>query len=240
MTMFTTLTMGITRKDLARMTNQYLTRQSDLINQDLLAKKIGVVGAGAIGSFTCLSLAKMGCDMLTVWDDDKVTAANMNCQFYRINDIGCDKVTALNSLVHDFTGIEITPIKQRVIASHAMDSYLVISAVDSMQARMDIFKACQAGLTRYLIDPRMSAEYAQLHVVDLSSAEDIEHYKGTLYSDAEAVQERCTAKSTIYTANLLSGYVVKVVKSVLCNTPYPVEIQWSIKNDDLHIETKGA
>jgi tRNA A37 threonylcarbamoyladenosine dehydratase len=75
-------------------TNKYLTRQSDLIPEAILSTPITVVGAGAIGSFTVLTLAKMGFNNITVFDDDEIDFVNINNQFYRISDIGKKKVDA--------------------------------------------------------------------------------------------------------------------------------------------------
>ncbi|MHA2065197.1 MAG: ThiF family adenylyltransferase [Candidatus Thorarchaeota archaeon] len=210
----------------------HLTRQSDLIPAEVLQTKINVVGAGAIGSFATLALAKMGFDTITVFDDDVVDDMNMNCQFFRLSDIGSTKVGALRSLVKDFTDTDIRPSNQRILSHFAL-SGVVISAVDSMQARKDIFQAAQAGKARYLIDPRMGAEYARLNTVDLKSEDERKIYQSTLYSDREAAQERCTARSTIYTVNMLAGYVAKVVKNLACEQAFPAEVHWSIKNDDM-------
>lgn len=220
---------------------KYLTRQMDVINYDTLGKSITVVGAGAIGSFTTLSLAKMGCFSLTVYDDDKVDTENMNCQFYRPQDIGKLKAYALRDLVQEFTDVKTEAMAERVLSHFALMDMIVVSAVDSMQARKDIYKACRAGTTRFLIDPRMSAEYGQIYTVDLCSAAERKNYEGTLYTDEQAIQERCTAKSTIYTVNLLAGYVSKIVKELLQHNQVVMpELQWCIKNDDLFIPTKGV
>ncbi len=87
--------------------------------------------------------------------------------------------------------------------------------------------------TQAIIDPRMGGEAALLYVMNPMDGEDIRAYEKTLYSDAEAMPERCTAKATIYCANLLAGLVVKSVKDILTGNPYTRIAQWDIAANQL-------
>jgi hypothetical protein len=206
---------------------EHLTRQLDLIPMEVLGEPITIIGAGAIGSWTCLALAKMGFGNLTVWDFDKVDAVNLNSQFYRTKDVGYYKCGALEELVHDYTGVRIG--RQGRYDFGAFPG-IVISAVDSMEVRKRIWdnhKDRSPG-TRLIIDPRMGAETALLYAMNPMDRGDQASYEKTLYSDSEAVQERCTAKATIYTANMLSGLVCKTVKDVLTRPDYLRVAEWNI------------
>lgn len=218
--------------------NAHLTRQADLIPLSALGKKVNVIGAGAIGSFTVLALAKMGFSNIEVWDDDVVSIENMNSQYYRRSDIGKPKVKALRELIMDFTGIEIKTNPFRYEGGPL--SGIIISAVDSMAARKMIFESqitsfnCEA-----IVDPRMGAEDARLHLVTPTDTQDAEEYKNTLYTDEGAVQERCTAKATMYTVNLIAGYTAKIVKQLACDENTIDGLTWSIKHDDLEVLGKS-
>lgn len=59
------------------------------------AKKICVVGVGAIGSIVCESLARSGVTTLALWDDDTVEPGNICRSTYQVQDIGKSKVEAL-------------------------------------------------------------------------------------------------------------------------------------------------
>lgn len=208
---------------------EHLTRQLDIIPVAVLGEPIHIIGAGAVGSFTALALSKMGFADITVFDFDKIEVENMNCQFYRTNDIGTLKVEALQSLVRDFTGVKIN-VKKKPYATGLLDG-IVISAVDSMKARRLIWENHKerALATRIIIDPRMGAEFATVYAMNPMNPEDIKSYEKTLHTDEQAERERCTAKSTIYTALLLSGFVSKVVKDVLTSDRYPRVTNWNIK-----------
>jgi molybdopterin/thiamine biosynthesis adenylyltransferase len=217
--------------------NTHLTRQADLIPCEVLGEKITIIGAGAIGSWTALALAKMGFGDITVYDHDTIEMENMNSQFYPRRDVGRLKVDALADLVRDFTGTSIYNRAHKYTGHNFNERIfpgIVISAVDSMEVRKlvwDNHKNKSPG-TKAIIDPRMGAETALLYVMNPMDAKDQSSYEKSLYSDASAVQERCTAKATIYTANMLSGLVCKAVKDLVTSKPnYLRSAQWAIADD---------
>lgn len=212
--------------------NEHLTRQSDLIPEAILGEPITIIGAGAIGSWTTLALAKMGFEDLTVFDHDTISIENMSCQFYPRNRIGQSKVTALANMVQDFTNVEI---KIRGLYESGRFPGIVISAVDSMEVRSLIWEnhKYKSFGTRAIIDPRMGAETALLYVRKPMLDRDILDYEKSLYGDKDAVQEKCTAKATIYTANMLSGLVCKAVKDLLTREDYLRTAQWNIAENAL-------
>ncbi len=212
--------------------NEHLTRQAEIIPFDVLSKKITVIGVGAIGGWTVLSLAKMGFSNIKVYDPDVVSIENMNCQFYPYKAIGQSKVEALKKLVKAFANVNIETVHGLYTSDDAPGEGIVITAVDSMSARRMIWDNHVGNpLTEYIVDPRMGAEMSLMYVMDPNHDKDIKSYEKTLYTDENAVQERCTAKSTIYTANLLAGQVCKAVKDIVVGKPYTRVSQWDIGNN---------
>jgi molybdopterin/thiamine biosynthesis adenylyltransferase len=194
---------------------------------------ITVIGAGAIGSFTALALAKMGFSEIVVHDFDRIEEENMNCQFYRHTDVGRPKVEALRDLIESFTEVKIGV---RGKYDGGAIPGIVIAAVDSMTVRKLIWDnhRGKAAATIAIVDPRMGAEEALLYCMNPMDPNDQASYEKTLYTDDAAVQERCTAKSTVYTACLLSGLVAKTVKDLATGfAKYPRISHWSIKNNHL-------
>ena len=206
----------------------HLTRQLDLIPLMALNRKITVIGAGAIGSFTVLNLVKMGFTDVTVYDFDSVSIENMNCQWYRKKDIGKPKVLALKEIILDFTDVPIEIRQLKWNGTQDLEG-IVISAVDSMEVRRQIWKHCFGNYkVEWLIDPRMAAEYALMYTIDPSDEKDQKTYEATLYSDSESVQEACTAKATMYTATMISGHVAKAVKDIVTGGKYARSTAWDI------------
>lgn len=208
---------------------QMLLRQLDVLPIHNLGEKITIIGAGSVGSFTALALAKMGFSNITVYDDDKIETENMNCQFYPLRSIGQLKVDALHELVKDFADIEIEKKAER----YADGTFpgIVISAVDNMAVRKKIWDEHKANgaVTRAVLDPRMGAEAALLYTMNPTCEKDIESYEKTLYTDDDAVVARCTEKSTMYCVLLLSGLVSTTVKALVTNNKYPRVSQWDMK-----------
>lgn len=220
--------------------NAHLTRQLDLISIEALSKqKIYIIGCGAVGSFAALALVKMGITNLEVWDNDEVDVVNMSNQFFRFKDIGKNKAKALAELIEDFTGVRITYHEELFVDGTGSKVYfgnenaIVISALDSMNGRKMIFdEIIDNNLTQlvsHIIDPRMSAEIYSQFTCDVRDAKSIFNYKNTLYTDASAVQERCTAKSTIYTVTSSTGLICKTVKNIIMKQAYPKSVMWNIK-----------
>lgn len=213
----------------------HLTRQLDLIPLVSLAQPITVIGAGAVGSFAVLSLAKMGFTDITVYDFDTVSVENMNSQWFRFSDIDIAKVAALAETIETYTNTKIKARNQRWTGlARQQLSGIVITAVDSMKVRQDVWNHIKGRKqVSWLIDPRMAAESALSFTMNPNDPEDQASYEKTLYTDEAAVQERCTAKATMYTSTMLAGYVAKQVKDLVTGEPYARVTHWDIKRNVL-------
>lgn len=212
--------------------NRHLTRQFDIIPLDVLSKPVTIIGCGAIGSFLGLQLAKMGVTTLTLFDHDTVAIENLSNQFFMARQIDKNKAEALKEVIFEFTGSpNVIAVPHKYEACHAaMLNGIVIVAVDSMEARRMVYESIKEKNFQvdYIIDPRMSAEFFTMYVINPHKTKDQETYEKTLFSDSEGVQERCTAKSTVYTASLGAGLVTKAVKNILLKQQYPRITHWDI------------
>lgn len=213
------------------LTHQAISRQLDLVPPDILDCPINVIGAGAIGSWVALGLAKSGFKRIAVFDHDEVDIVNMSSQFYGVGDIGKPKAIALKDRISEMTGEDIMAVPEKWKGMKLKG--IVVMAVDSMEVRKEIFEVHKGNIqTAWLIDARMGAESALIYTVNPNSTEDQEFYEKTLYTDGEAVQERCTAKSTTYTALVISGLIVKTVRDVLVKHKYIRNLAFSLKESD--------
>ena len=210
---------------------EHLTRQADLLPLRVLGLPITVIGAGAIGSFVTLGLAKMGFGNIMVYDFDTVDTVNLNSQFYRFKDVGQYKTYALKEIVKDFSNVDISFSNSAWKGQPLGAGGIIISAADSMAVRRMIWEA--NPMARAIIDSRMGAEYASLYTMKPHEKEDKEDYPATLYTDEEAVQVPCTAKATVYTATLLAGLVCKSVKDLALGNPYNRIVHWDIAKNSM-------
>lgn len=122
-------------------------RQLDIVSPEQLSFPIVVIGAGAIGSATVVTLAKMGCSDITVWEDDILEEHNVSNQLCKPSMVGRPKLEALRELTEDLTGVLIRAENRRYRGQKLRG--VVIAAVDSMDARLDIWK-------RVKLDPEVS------------------------------------------------------------------------------------
>lgn len=202
----------------------------DLIPLAVLETPVTVIGAGSLGSFTILTLAKMGWRNIKVVDHDDVDIVNMSCQFHGFNDIGKKKVISLAERIESMTGGTTKIIASPERWEGQTYNGVVVSAVDSMLVRKEIYEAHKMSFgTKYIIDPRMGAEVAAIYVINPHDLNDRRSYENSLSDDSKTVQEPCTAKSTTYTAILVGALVGQLVKDCLTKTNYQWSIDWNIK-----------
>lgn len=216
------------------MKSEYLTRQTDIIPLDRTGMSIAVIGAGAIGSPVATCLAKMGFEDIQIYDDDEIDEENINCQWYGPRDVTLKKVDRLTETIEGLTGVKTFIFKKRVNKDNWLNSSvdLIICAVDSMEARKEIYEKASLDGTKWFIDPRMSAEEGLIYTVDMRDPERKANYEKTLYTDGEAVEERCTAKATMYCAMMLAGHVAKNVKDIAVEDQFSHTVIWNIKAND--------
>lgn len=222
----------------------HLIRSLDIIPPHILSEKITLVGAGSIGSFTALALYKMGFEHIDVYDPDRVKPENLGTQLlgnhWAIrpdNDEYCKKSKALSFALSNQgnlisrQGDAHQPIKSHTTAfKDQKPNSVVISAVDSMAARKDIWENVKKNKkTDWFIDGRMGAEFALLYTMNPFNEKDVVAYEKTLHTDENSVEEPCTARATVYTAFLIAGMIAKTVKDVLTEKSYARVMHWNIK-----------
>jgi molybdopterin/thiamine biosynthesis adenylyltransferase len=186
------------------------TRQEELVPLDRLADHlVDVIGTGAVGRQVCLQLAAMGAPKIRITDFDMVEEVNLAPQGFLEGDLGKSKVAAvLDMMTRINSTLEITAQPSRWKRSNAVNGAIVFLCVDKMEAREFIFDA-YGGKEALLIDGRMSGEV--MRVFTATDEAGRKFYKETLFSDQEAFPARCTARTTIYSANILAGLEVSMM-----------------------------
>ena len=183
------------------------SRYTDIIsNQTLSEMAITVIGLGAIGRPLALSAAAMGIPQIELWDHDRISEENLGPQGWNIGDLEQLKVDAVKDAI-EFINPEciVTKVSRKFDFVDGGPHPLILCCVDTMSARTDIFNKVH-GMADAFIDGRMAARTFQCftHL----PGDPIEAYRDTLFSDEEASPLPCTAKSTIYTANIAAGFML--------------------------------
>lgn len=186
--------------------------------------KITIIGAGSVGSFITLSLAKMGFSNLEVFDDDVVAPHNLPNQFYRIKDLGKPKVKALAEIIYGFEDIKITTHNSRY-TGQLLTSDIIISAVDSIPMRREIWeKQGFPNSIRAYIDTRMGGDMMRIYTVTPSTSPL--RYMDTLQGEGE--QLPCTARTILYNVLTIAGLTGSVVKKIVNDEQVPFGINFSM------------
>ena len=198
-------------------------RQSSLVDMEKIANSsVTIIGAGSIGSFAAYALVKMGVRDITVYDNDIVEEHNYSNQIYDTNDIGKKKVTCLKKKIKLLTGVEIKTIFQ-TYTNQSLKG-IVISAVDSMHSRKQIWDNCKLNYgIELFIDVRVGGQVYRFYVVNPMDPDEIEKYEETLYSDEETSPLKCTERSIIF--NVLSpvSMICNALKNYANNNGHKVE-----------------
>jgi hypothetical protein len=213
--------------------NERYIRQKDIVPADRLAAcKATVVGVGAIGRQVALQLTAMGIPWLQIVDFDTVDASNLASQGYLENDLGKLKVEATTLLCKQInTAVEIHWEKQPFRRSMEIGN-IVFCAVDQIHTRRLIWEAVK-DKTNFFGDGRMTAEVLRiLTACDFTSRK---HYPTTLFRSDEAFEGPCTAKTTIYCANIAAGMMIAQFTKYLRQLPVDCDIQLNLLASELNI-----
>jgi len=182
------------------------SRQASLIPPDKIATlTVCVIGVGAIGRQAALQLAASGVGRLKLIDHDDIERVNLGPQGYYESDIGKKKVEATADVARSNNPeISIEAVDRRYNPVDG-DCDAVFMCVDSIETRRFIYESLM-DRKPFLVDGRMAAE--TLRIVTAYDDSTYEDYEETLFSDDEAFEGECTARSTIYSANIAAGLMV--------------------------------
>ncbi len=180
--------------------NDRFVRQRELVPADRLTELTAtVIGVGAIGRQVALQLAAIGVQKVQLVDFDRVDETNITTQGYLANDVGVLKVHATADAIACLDpAIEVSPIGGR-FSPKTEDGAVVFCCVDSIETRAAIWRSV-GRRTTFWADGRMLGEV--IRVLVAANEPSRRHYPTTLFGASEAEPGRCTARSTIYTANI--------------------------------------
>ena len=209
------------------------SRQQDIVPADRLAQcKATVIGVGAIGRQVALQLAAMGISWLELVDFDNIEESNLASQGYLENDLGRPKVQAAADLAQQLNQqLEVHEVNDRFKRSTEIGN-VVFSCVDKIETRQLIWEAVQNQAT-FFTDGRMSAEV--LRILTACDSASRQHYPTTLFSAEQAYAGACTAKTTIFCANVAAGMMVAQFAKYLRHVPIDADVQLNLLSMELSV-----
>ena len=198
-------------------------------NQEVL-----IGGAGGIGSWLALFLARQQCQIY-IYDHDKFEEVNMAGQFCKTNNIGSDKTLAVRNNIIDFaSNYNVTTFNE--YDEHSICTEITFSAFDNMKARKLMFdnwvnyiNSEESSGFKLFIDGRLNAEEGEVYVV---TPDKIEDYRKTLFDDSEASPLNCSYKSTSHCSAMIASLMVSAFNNAYTNHVLNLnyrEVPFSIK-----------
>jgi len=190
-------------------------RQAKLLPRGLLASaSASVVGLGTLGSWSALSLIKMGVPTIHLWDGDKVERHNAALQQYWPIESGVAKV---NCMVDAATSHEVEAFGHRWWRGQHLDTRFIVNAVDKWNVRQQIahvaFQREAEEVTTHIIDLRSGRETLLVYCVDLSKSYHREAYLDTFQGDPLPID--CRAQGMVHVGMRAGAETSALVAAIL-------------------------
>jgi len=206
---------------------------------DTLSYKAIIGGAGGIGSWLSLLLARMGTSFI-IFDADRFEPHNQGGQLVTSGMLGNNKASYVCELVNEFINMNSNNADQRIfpISEHITKSTDIqtifgnfkpgnnhsafFSAFDNMKARKILFdKFLTWSSDRgegVFIDGRLGAEHVQIFCIPYDDKKAIEVYQREhLFSDSDVPDEPCALKQTSHVASLIASLMVSIFTNYVAN-----------------------
>jgi len=185
-------------------------RQTEFFDPENIKASVTLIGVGSVGSFLALSLSKMGIERMVLYDPDLIEEHNISNQFFRTISLGNYKVSEIQSAMLMYGLSKDIEAHQEIFdETKEISTEIVISSVDSMEARRKIWEALRNKQILY-IDTRMAGEYFRIYSLRADNEESIKKYEETLiHPDVEAP---CGARTIIYNVLQISSLASLFVK----------------------------
>ena len=215
------------------MSNERYSRQKDIVPRErILDCKATVIGIGAIGRQVALQLAAIGVPYLQLIDFDSVEESNIASQGYFEDDLKCFKVHATADICHQINPqLELYAIEERFKRSTIVGNCVFV-CVDKIDTRRLIWDAVKDKVN-FFVDGRMSAEI--LRVISAYDEKSREYYPATLFSSEQAYIGPCTAKTTIYCANIAAGFMLAQFTKYLRLIPVDSDLQVNLLASEISV-----
>jgi sulfur carrier protein ThiS adenylyltransferase len=221
----------------AMQTLERYSRQKDIVPADRIAEcKATVIGVGAIGRQVATQLAAIGVPWLQIIDFDVVEESNIASQGYFEDDLQRFKVHATADICHQTNPhLELHTVNERFKRTAKIGNIL-FCCVDSIDTRRLIWESVKDKVN-FFCDARMSAEV--LRVLSACDFTSRKYYPTTLFVANEAFAGPCTAKTTIYCANIAAGLMLAQFTKYLRGLPIDCDIQLNLLASELSLNQIG-
>jgi sulfur carrier protein ThiS adenylyltransferase len=215
------------------MSSERYSRQIDIVPRErIMDCKATVIGVGAIGRQVAIQLTAIGVPVLQLVDFDHVEISNLASQGYLQKDLKRPKVDATAEFTREMNNdLNVEVIFERFKRSTPVGNCVFV-CVDSIAIRKLIWDAVKDKVAFYC-DGRMSAEV--LRVITACDEKGRGYYPQTLFTAEQAQAGPCTAKTTIYCANIAAGFMMAQFTKYLRLLPVDPDIQVNLLASEINV-----
>jgi sulfur carrier protein ThiS adenylyltransferase len=209
------------------------SRQQDIVPAGRISScKATVIGVGAIGRQVALQLAAIGIPWLQLIDPDIVEESNLASQGYREMDLNEPKAESTADSCAEINGYVATYSVQERFRRDMETGNVVFCCVDKIDVRKLIWQAVK-NKVRFFCDGRMSAEVVR--ILTACDYESRKYYPTTLFAEQEAYAGSCTAKTTVYCANVVAGLMLAQFAKYLRRLPVDPDVQLNLLTSEISV-----
>jgi sulfur carrier protein ThiS adenylyltransferase len=209
-------------------------RQSEIFNGEGLT--VAIVGVGAVGRQVALQLCAMGAERLVLIDYDKVEDVNLSAQGFRERDLGKPKVKATQRACWELNSSIDIPVHNDIYCKdYTKDADFICCCVDNMGTRKQIVEESKSKTP--VFDSRMAAQVCRILTVD--TIDSFDHYIDELFTDDEMIEERCTARTTLFCANICAGMLVSQLVKKHAGKAIKHDICYNIQMETLFVRAEA-
>jgi len=215
------------------MSSERYSRQADIVPRGrILDCKATVIGVGAIGRQVAIQLTAIGVPVLQLIDFDTVEISNLASQGFMHKDLKCPKVDVTAAFCREINfDLQVEVILDRFKRTTPVGNCVFV-CVDKIEARKHIWDAVKDKVN-FFVDGRMSAEV--LRVITACDEKSREYYPQTLFTAEQAHAGPCTAKTTIYCANIAAGFMLAQFTKYLRLLPVDPDIQVNLLASEIYV-----
>jgi len=211
------------------------TRQLDIFDPIENSLPITLIGCGSIGSYTGVTLSKLGFKDFILYDGDRIETHNLSNQYYTKEDIGRAKVNALKDIIEKFSPYRKVNVlvKNEYYNNQNLLNDIVIVCTDNIESRRLVYSKWKESLfSKFLIDARMGGELMHIYTISKHSPEKhIKDYENSLKIENQPLP--CTARTIVYNISVIGGLIGNIVKKICNNEEYPYHIMFHLKTLEL-------
>ena len=215
------------------MSSERYSRQADIVPRErIMDCKATVIGVGAIGRQVAIQLTAIGVPHLQLIDFDSVEISNLASQGFMHKDLKRPKVDVTAEFVREMNNDLIVEVIFERFKRSTPVGNCVFACVDSIVVRKLIWEAVKDKVAFYC-DGRMSAEV--LRIITACDEKSREYYPQTLFTAEQAHAGPCTAKTTIYCANIAAGFMLAQFTKYLRLLPVDPDIQVNLLASEINV-----